>query len=185
MAPRLLEKFEKTILPELKNTLGRTNRHDLPKLQKIVCNIGVGKSSVDKKYMEEALSILKEVTGQKPAVCRARKSIAGFKLRQGMQIGCKVTLRGHRMYEFLDRLISVVLPRVRDFRGLSPNAFDGHGNYSLGFSEQSVFPELNPDKYTKTLGMNITLVSSGNSNDDSREMLRGFGMPFIRDEDPK
>ena len=123
-----------------------------------------------------------QITGQKPLVTKARKAIAGFKLREGLQIGCKVTLRGARMFEFLDRLVSLALPRVRDFRGLEPNAFDGQGNYSLGLSEQLVFPELNPDKFTRVQGMNVTIVISGHSNDESRELLRGLGFPFKADE---
>ena len=182
MTPRLKEQYEKELAPALEKSLGRTNRLSLPRLQKIVLNMGVGSAIGDKKHMEEALSALTEITGQKPIVTKARKSVAGFRLRQGMNIGCKVTLRGNRMYEFLDRLISLALPRVRDFRGLSPKAFDGHGNYSLGLSEQLVFPELNPDKYTRTQGMNITIVSSVDSNDEARELLQGFGMPFIREE---
>jgi large subunit ribosomal protein L5 len=132
--------------------------------------------------LEEATSALSEITGQKPVRCKARKSIAAFRLREGLDVGCKVTLRRARMYEFLDRLISLALPRVRDFRGLSPDAFDGQGNYSLGLSEQLVFPELNPDKYTRVQGMNITICTSSDSNDESRELLRGFGMPFRRED---
>lgn len=160
---------------------GRTNRLSLPKLEKIVVSMGVGSAIADKKHMDDAVAALAEITGQKPLVCRARKSVAGFRLREGMAIGCKVTLRGARMYEFLDRLISLVLPRVRDFRGLSPKAFDGNGNYSLGLTEQLVFPELNPDKYTRQQGMNIALCCSGHSDEESREMLRLFGMPFRAD----
>ena len=140
--------------------------------------MGVGKAIGEKKYMEEAVEALKQITGQKPLVTLSRKSIANFKLREGMAIGCKVTLRGKRMYEFLDRLISLALPRVRDFRGLDPNAFDGRGNYNLGLTEQLVFPELNPDKFTIPQGMNITLVTSTESDDEARELLRGFGMPL-------
>jgi large subunit ribosomal protein L5 len=182
MTPRLKEQYEKEVLPALQKSLGRTNRLSLPRLQKIVVNMGVGSSIGDKKHLEEAVNAMTEITGQKPIITQARKSVAGFRLRQGMNIGCKVTLRGDRMYGFLDRLISMALPRVRDFRGLSPKAFDGHGNYSLGLSEQLVFPELNPDKYLRPQGMNITLVSNVESNDEAREMLRGFGMPFIRED---
>jgi large subunit ribosomal protein L5 len=176
--PRLQEKYVKEILPALAETFGRSNRHALPRLQKIVINMGVGKAIAEKKYMEEAVDVLKQVTGQKPIITLSRKSIANFKLRENLPIGCKVTLRGKRMYEFLDRLISVVLPRVRDFRGLNPDAFDGRGNYNLGLTEQMVFPELNPDKYTIPQGMNITLVTSTASNDEARELLRRFGMPL-------
>jgi large subunit ribosomal protein L5 len=176
--PRLQEKYEKEILPALVEKLGRTNRHSMPRLQKIVINMGVGKAIAEKKYMEEAVDVLKQISGQKPVITLSRKSIANFKLRENLPIGCKVTLRGKRMYEFLDRLISLALPRVRDFRGLDPNAFDGRGNYNLGLTEQMVFPELNPDKYSIPQGMNITLVTSTSSNDEARELLRGFGMPL-------
>jgi large subunit ribosomal protein L5 len=180
--PRFQERFEKEVLPALAQSLGRTNRLALPRIQKIVVSMGVGSAISDKKHMEEAAGALAEITGQKPVRCKAKKSIAAFRLREGLEVGCKVTLRGARMYEFLDRLISLALPRVRDFRGLSPDAFDGHGNYSLGLSEQLVFPELNPDKYTRVQGMNITICTSGGSDDDARELLRGFGMPFRRDD---
>jgi large subunit ribosomal protein L5 len=178
MVPRLLEKYNETIVSSLTEKLKKTNVHTVPKLEKIVVNMGVGSAIQDKKYLEEAIDVLTQITGQKPVVTSARRSIAGFRLREGMQIGCKVTLRGHRMYEFMDRLISIVLPRVRDFRGLNPNSFDGHGNYNLGLSEQLVFPELNPDKYTKSQGMNITFVTNVESDDEARELLRAFGMPF-------
>ena len=180
--PRLQQKYEKEVLPGLEKKLGRTNRLSLPRLQKIVINMGVGSAISEKKHLEEAVSALTQISGQKPAVTRSRKSIANFKLREGQEIGCKVTLRGVRMYEFLDRLISIALPRVRDFRGLDPNAFDGRGNYSLGLVEQLVFPELNPDKYTRVQGMSISIVTSTDSNDESRELLRGFGMPFKTEE---
>jgi large subunit ribosomal protein L5 len=176
--PRLQEKYEKEILPALAEKCGRTNRLSLPRLQKIVLNMGVGKAIAEKKYMEEAVDVLRQISGQKPIITLSRKAIANFKLREKLPIGCKVTLRGKRMYEFLDRLISVALPRVRDFRGLDPNAFDGHGNYNLGLTEQMVFPELNPDKFSIPQGMNITLVTSTDSNDEARELLRGFGMPL-------
>jgi large subunit ribosomal protein L5 len=176
--PRLLEKYEKELLPALAEKLGRTNRHALPRLKKIIINMGVGEAIAEKKFLEDAVAALAQIAGQKPLVTKSRYSIANFKLREGMPIGCKVTLRGYRMYEFLDRLVALALPRVRDFRGLSPNGFDGRGNYSLGLSEQLVFPELNPDKFTRPQGMNITIVISGHSNDESRELLRGFGMPF-------
>ena len=149
MPPRLLERYETQVLPGLKEKLGRANRHALPRLQKIIINMGVGTAISEKKHLEEAVNALTQISGQRPAVTKSRKSVANFKLREGMEIGCKVTLRGTRMYEFLDRLISIALPRVRDCRGLNPKAFDGHGNYSLGLSEQLVFPELNPDKYTR------------------------------------
>lgn len=181
--PRLWERYRTEILPALAKSLGRTNPHALPRLEKIVVNMGVGSAIAEKKHIEEATAALAEITGQKPLVTKSKKAIANFRLREGMSIGCKVTLRGPRMYEFLDRLISLALPRVRDFRGLSPRAFDGHGNYSLGLSEQLVFPELNPDKFLRTQGMNVTLViASSKGDDESRELLRGFGMPFRTDE---
>jgi len=178
MTPRLKDRYEKEIAPVLAEKFGRTNRLSLPRLEKVVVNMGVGSAIGEKKHMEEALDAMKLLAGQKPVITLARKSIAGFRLREGMPIGCKVTLRGQRMFEFLDRLISLALPRVRDFRGLSPKAFDGHGNYSIGLTEQLVFPELNPDKYTHTQGMNVTLVTSTDSDDEARELLRAFGMPL-------
>jgi len=178
MIPRLQEQYEKEILPALAEKFGRTNRLSLPRLTKIVVNMGVGSAVAEKKHMEEAVSALLQITAQKPVITLARKSVANFHLREGMPIGCKVTLRRQRMYEFLDRVISLALPRVRDFRGIGPKAFDGHGNYSLGLTEQLVFPELNPDKFPKVQGMNITLVTSVDSDDEAREMLRMFGMPF-------
>jgi len=177
--PRLWERYQQEIRPALAEKLGRTNVHSLPRLEKIVINMGVGTAITEKKHIEDATAALAQIAGQKPLVTKSRRAIANFRLREGMPIGCKVTLRGLRMYEFLDRLISLALPRVRDFRGLSPRAFDGHGNYSLGLSEQLVFPELNPDKFTRPQGMNVTLViASTKGDDESRELLRGFGMPF-------
>jgi large subunit ribosomal protein L5 len=181
--PRLWERYVNEIRPALAAKLGRNNVHALPRLEKIVVNMGVGSAVTEKKHIEDATAAIAQITGQKPLVTNARKAIANFRLREGMPIGCKVTLRGPRMYEFLDRLISLALPRVRDFRGLSPRAFDGHGNYSLGLSEQLVFPELNPDKFLRPQGMNVTLViASSKSDGESRELLRGFGMPFRADE---
>ena len=178
MTPRLLERYQGEILPALAERFGRANRLSLPRLEKIVVNMGVGAATAEKKCLEEAVEALRQISGQKPVVCLARKSVAGFRLREGMAIGCKVTLRRARMYEFLDRLISLALPRVRDFRGLNPKAFDGKGNYNLGLSEQLVFPELNPDKFTRPQGMNITLVTTTDNDDEARELLRGFGMPL-------
>jgi large subunit ribosomal protein L5 len=177
-APRLWERYEKEILPALAKQFGRDNKHSLPKLDKIVVNMGVGKAASEKKYLEEALDAIKQITGQKPLVTLSRKSIANFKLREGMAIGCKVTLRGRRMYEFLDRLVALALPRVRDFRGLDPDAFDGRGNYNLGITEQVVFPEINPDKFTGVQGMNITLVTTAHNDGEARELLRLLGLPL-------
>jgi large subunit ribosomal protein L5 len=183
--PRLQEKYQKTIVPSLKKKFKRENVMSLPKLQKIVLNMGVGSNLSEKKYMEEAVDVLTQITGQRPVVTKARKSIANFKLREGMNVGCMVTLRGARMYEFMDRLISIVLPRVRDFQGTNPKSFDGRGNYNLGITEFLVFPELNPDKYSKSQGLNVTFTIKGDSDDESRELLREFGMPFRADAPPK
>ena len=185
--PRLQEKFEKQVLPALAKSLGRTNPNSLPRLKKIVVNMGVGAAVEDKKHLEVAAEALGLITGQKPMITKARKSIANFKLREGLAIGAKVTLRRQRMYEFMDRLIAMALPRVRDFRGISRKAFDGRGNYSLGLSEQLVFPELNPDKFMRVQGMNICFVTSTSSDAESLEMLKLMGMPFqaekVKDKD--
>jgi large subunit ribosomal protein L5 len=180
--PRLQTLYEEEIVPQLKDKLKRENRLALPRLEKIVVSMGVGSATQDKKHVEDATSAMAEITGQKPVRCKSRKSIASFRLREGLDIGCKVTLRRARMYEFLDRLISLALPRVRDFRGLNPDALDGHGNYSLGLSEQLVFPELNPDKYTRVQGMNITICTKSSSDDETRDLLKAFGLPFRRDD---
>jgi large subunit ribosomal protein L5 len=176
--PRLHEKYVKEVLPGLAEKFGRTNPFSLPRLKKIVLNMGVGKAIAEKKYMEDAVEAMRQITGQKPLVTLSRKAIANFKLRENLPIGCKVTLRGKRMWEFLDRLVSIALPRVRDFRGLDPNGFDRRGNYNLGLTEQLVFPELNPDKFTTPQGMNITLVTSTDSDEEARELLRRLGMPL-------
>jgi large subunit ribosomal protein L5 len=181
MIPRLQEKYEREILPALREKLGRQNRMDLPRLQKIVVSMGVGSAITEKKHLEDAVEALKQITGQKPMVTTARKAIAGFKLREGLPLGCKVTLRRQRMYEFMDRLVSLAIPRVRDFRGLNPQGFDGAGNYSMGLGEQLVFPELNPDKFTRVQGMNINFVTSARTDDEARDLLDMFGMPFRRD----
>ena len=175
---RLAEKYKKEIVPALQKKLGRTNVHSLPRIEKICVNMGVGKSLQDKNRMEQAVEDLSKVTGQRPQVSKARLAVSGFRLREGNEIGCRVTLRKSRMYEFLDRLISVGLPRIRDFRGINPNSFDGHGNYTFGLSEQSVFPEIDADKVTFTQGMDITIVTSTASDDEARELLKLFGMPF-------
>ena len=182
MLPRLQEKYEKEIRPALEQSLGRKNTLSLPRLEKIVVNMGVGSAIQEKKHLESATAAMAEITGQKPVVNLARKSVAGFRLREDMAIGCKVTLRRARMWEFLDRLIALALPRVRDFRGISRTAFDGHGNYSLGLSEQLVFPELNPDKYLRAQGMNITLVTTTDDDREAFELLSQLGMPFKREE---
>ena len=176
--PRLKEKYLKDIRSGMKDKFAYKNDMMIPKLQKIVLNMGVGEAVRDSKKVEHAARELAAISGQKPIITRARKSIAAFKLREGQAIGAKVTLRRQRMYEFLDRLVSIALPRVRDFRGISRNAFDGNGNYSLGLSEQTVFPELNPDKYLLPQGMNISFVTSAETNEDALELLEQFGMPF-------
>lgn len=178
---RLLDRYQKEIAPQLAKKLGRANALSLPRLQKIVVNMGVGKALQEKNRMEQSAEQLAQITGQKALICKAKKAVSGFRLREGNEIGCKVTLRGRRMYEFLDRLISVALPRIRDFRGVNPKSFDGHGNYSLGLAEQMVFPEIDPDKVTFSQGMDVTFVTSTASDDEARELLRAFGMPF-RDE---
>ncbi|MEI6239740.1 MAG: 50S ribosomal protein L5 [Planctomycetia bacterium] len=181
--PRMLEHYTNTVRPALGQALARTNPHAIPKLEKIVVNMGVGVAVTEKKYLEEALGALAQVTGQKPIATLSKVAVSGFKLRENLPIGCKVTLRGRRMYEFLDRLVSLALPRVRDFRGLSSTAFDGHGNYSLGLSEQMVFPEINPDKFTRPQGMNITLVTTARTDDEAREFLRAMGVPLKKDDE--
>ena len=181
--PRLLDYYIQTVRPALAKALNRTNFHAIPQLEKIVVNMGVGVAVTEKKYLEEAIGALTQVTGQKPIATLSKAAVSGFKLRENLPIGCKVTLRGRRMYEFLDRLVSLALPRVRDFRGLSSTAFDGHGNYSLGLSEQMVFPEINPDKYTRQQGMNITLVTSAKNDDEARQFLRAMGVPLKKDKE--
>ena len=175
---RLMDRYQKEIVPQLADKLGRKNKLSLPRLNKIVVNMGVGKALQDKNRMDQAAEQLAQITGQRPQVTKAKKAVSAFRLREGNEIGCRVTLRGQRMYEFLDRLISIALPRIRDFRGVNPKSFDGHGNYSLGLTEQSVFPEIDPDKVTFVQGMDVTFVMSTNSDDEARELLRAFGMPF-------
>jgi large subunit ribosomal protein L5 len=181
--PRMLDHYTNTVRPQLAKALGTSNPHAIPKLEKIVLNMGVGVAVTEKKFLEEAVGALAQIAGQKPVTTLSKAAVAGFKLRENLPIGCKVTLRGRRMYEFLDRLVSVALPRVRDFRGLSSTAFDGNGNYSLGLSEQMVFPEINPDKYTRPQGMNITLVTTARSDDACRQFLLAMGMPLKKEGD--
>lgn len=182
MKPRLQDRYETQVRAALAEKFGLKNPNAVPRLQKIVINMGVGAAVQDKKHLETAAEAMGQITGQRPVITKSRKAISGFKLRENMQIGCKVTLRRQRMYEFLDRLIAVALPRVRDFRGVSRKAFDGNGNYSLGLSEQLVFPELNPDKYTRVQGMNICFVTSTGSDAQAMELLKLLGMPFQTDE---
>jgi large subunit ribosomal protein L5 len=182
---RLKERYDNELRAALKDELSLDSIMQVPRISKITLNMGVGDAKTDAKALDAAIEELTTIAGQRAQVRRARKSIASFKLREGMAVGARVTLRGARMYEFLDRLISLALPRVRDFRGLNPDAFDGHGNYSLGLTEQLVFPELNPDKYLRAQGMNIAICCSAGSDDESREMLRLFGVPFRNEGDEK
>jgi len=177
-APRLRERYKSEIVPALMKRFGYTNPMQVPRVQKVVVNMGLGEAVANPKLIDGAVTDLTTITGQKPIVTRAKKSIATFKLREGMAIGAKVTLRRERMWEFLDRLITFSLPRVRDFRGVSGKAFDGAGNYTLGLKEQIVFPEIDFDKVDKVKGMNITVVTSANTNEEAKELLRGLGMPF-------
>lgn len=173
----LKEKYKSSIAPGLKKTFNYANPMQIPKIQKIVLNMGV-KATVDKDVLKAVSEDLGRITGQKPVITHSRVSIANFKLREGMPIGVKVTLRGDRMYEFLDRLINSALPRIRDFRGVSAKSFDGRGNYTLGLKEQSIFPEIDPDRIKAVQGMDITVVTTAKTNDEARALLREFGMPF-------
>jgi large subunit ribosomal protein L5 len=175
---RLRDTYENEIRTEMIKKFGYKNVMQVPKLEKIVINMGVGEARDNAKILESAVKDLTEISGQKPVICKAKKSVANFKLREGMPIGCKVTLRGDRMYEFADRLINLALPRVRDFRGVSADAFDGRGNYALGIKEQIIFPEIEYDKVDKVRGMDIIFVTTANTDEESRELLRLFGMPF-------
>ena len=175
---RLKKHYNDKLRDYLKKKLGLKNTFEVPKIIKIVVNMGVGEASADSKKIDSAISDLATITGQKPMITKAKKSIAGFKLRKGVNIGCKVTLRKDRMYEFLDRLVYIALPRVRDFKGLSKKSFDRSGNYSLGLKEQIIFPEINDDKIDKVRGMDISIVTSTTNNNHAFELLRGFNLPF-------
>jgi large subunit ribosomal protein L5 len=175
---RLQDKYTKDIVPALAKKFGRKNVLSLPRLKKIVLNMGVGKALQDKNRMEQAAEQLSMIAGQKSQITKSRVAVSGFRLRENQEIGCRVTLRGKRMYEFLDRLVNVALPRIRDFRGVNPKSFDGNGNYSMGVSEQLIFPEIDADKVNFTQGMDITFVTSTRSDEEARELLRQFGMPF-------
>jgi large subunit ribosomal protein L5 len=178
MATRLKERYEKEVRPALMKELGYGNPMQAPRLQKIVVNMGLGEAISNGKIIDASVAQLASITGQKPVVTKARKSIANFKLRQGQSIGAMVTLRGERMYEFFDRLVSIALPRVRDFKGVSPKAFDGKGNYTLGIREQIIFPEINYDQVEKIKGLNITVVTTAGDDEGGRALLRLLGMPF-------
>jgi large subunit ribosomal protein L5 len=181
--PRLRQRYDSEVRAALKERLGLGNIMEVPRFEKIVVNMGIGQATQQASLIEGAVADLTTITGQKPLVTKARKSIAGFKLREGMAIGAKVTLRGDRMWEFLDRLISLAIPRVRDFRGLPPNSFDGHGNYTFGVNEQLIFPEIDYDKVDTIRGMDITIVTTARTNDEGRALLAAFGFPFRREEE--
>ena len=180
MAPRLKEKYNSQVVPALKEQLALGNVNQVPRLSKIVVNMGVGAAVQDTKQLDAAVDDLRLITGQAPTSTKAKKSIAGFKIRQGMPIGAKVTLRGDRMWEFLDRLLATAIPRVRDFRGLNPNSFDGRGNYSMGVTEQLIFAEVDYDKVDRVRGMDITFVTTGKTNEAAKALLDAFGFPFKR-----
>ena len=180
---RLLDEYHATIAPALSEKFGLKNRMGIPKLEKIVINMGVGRATQDKAVLDAAIDSLTKISGQKPYVTKAKVSVSAFRLREGNEIGCKVTLRGLRMFEFLDRLVSIALPRIRDFRGVNPNSFDGHGNFTLGLAEQVVFPEIDADRLQHTQGMDITIVTSSDNDDQARELLIALGMPFRRPQE--
>lgn len=179
--PRLKEKYLKEIKPSLQKELGIKNVNDIPRLKKIVVNMGVGQATSDHKILDHAVEDLRTITGQQPMICRAKKSIASFKLREGQAIGAKVTLRGDRMWEFYDRLVATAIPRIRDFRGMSTKSFDGRGNYTFGVTEQLIFPEIDYDKIDRVRGMDITFVTSAQNNDSALALLKGLGFPFKED----
>jgi|SRR5690242_17522541 large subunit ribosomal protein L5 len=179
MTTRLQDLYSKNVRPQLMEQFKYKNAFQVPRLEKIVVNMGVGEAAHDSKKMDAAVAELTAITGQKPVVARARKAIANFKLRRGLPIGAKVTLRGARMYEFLDRLVTIALPRVRDFRGLSGRSFDGRGNYAIGLKEQIVFPEINYDKIDAIRGMDIIIVTTAKTNEEAKALLKGFNMPFL------
>ncbi|AOR22414.1 50S ribosomal protein L5 [Clostridium taeniosporum] len=177
---RLQEKYEKEVIPAMVEKFGYKNVMEIPKLEKIVINMGVGEAKENQKVLEAAVNDLSLIAGQKPILTRAKKSVANFKIRENMALGCKVTLRKAKMYEFADKLMSIALPRVRDFRGISAKAFDGRGNYSLGIKEQLIFPEIEYDKIDKVRGMDIIFVTTANTDEEARELLRFLGMPFAQ-----
>ncbi len=180
MTPRLKEKYRSEVVSALIEKMGYENVHQVPKFEKIVLNMGVGAAVQDAKALDAAITDLTIISGQKPAITRAKKSIAAFKVRQGMPIGCKVTLRGDRMWEFMDRLLATALPRIRDFRGVNPKSFDGRGNYSLGVTEQLIFPEIDYDKIDRVRGLDVTFVTSAKTDEECRALLDAFGFPFSK-----
>ena len=180
MSTRLKEIYQNEIVEALMKKFGYKNIMQVPKIEKVVINMGIGEAKENVKILDAAASDLQTITGQKPVITKAKKSIANFKIREGMPIGCKVTLRGDRMYEFVDRLINLALPRVRDFRGVNPNAFDGRGNYALGIKEQLIFPEIEYDKIDKIRGMDVIFVTTARTDEEARELLTQFNMPFAK-----
>jgi large subunit ribosomal protein L5 len=177
-APRLKVRYDEEIRDRLKERLGHGSTMAVPRIVKVTLNMGVGEAKTNAKALDDAAAQLGIITGQRPVMTRAKNSIAGFKIREGMPLGCKVTLRGDRMYEFLDRLMTIALPRIRDFRGINPNAFDGRGNFSMGVREQIIFPEIDYDDISETRGLNITITTTARNDDEARELLRELGMPF-------
>ena len=180
MSSRLKEQYQNEIIDAMIKKFGYKNIMEVPKLDKVVINMGVGEAKDNAKLLDAAIADMEKITGQKAVVCKAKKSVANFKIREGMPIGCKVTLRGEKMYEFVDRLVNLALPRVRDFRGVNPNAFDGRGNYALGIKEQLIFPEIEYDKVDKVRGMDIIFVTTANTDEEARELLTQFNMPFTK-----
>jgi large subunit ribosomal protein L5 len=178
MRPRLLDRYRSEVVSRLSQEFGYGNRHQVPRLEKVVVNVGLGEASQNPKLMEKACEELAVITGQKPVVRKARKSVAAFKLRQGQPVGCTVTLRGDRMWEFYDRLVNVALPRVRDFKGVSPKAFDGRGNYTLGLREQIIFPEVDYDRVERITGLNVTVCTTARTDAEGKALLQQLGMPF-------
>ena len=177
---RLKEQYQNEIIDAMIKKFGYKNIMEVPKLDKVVINMGVGEAKDNAKLLDSAIADMEKITGQKAVVCKAKKSVANFKIREGMAIGCKTTLRGDKMYEFVDRLVNLALPRVRDFRGVNPNAFDGRGNYALGIKEQLIFPEIEYDKVDKVRGMDIIFVTTANTDEEARELLTQFNMPFTK-----
>lgn len=180
--PRMKQRYDDTIVKALTDKFGYTNRFAVPKIEKITLNMGVGEGSQDKKKVQVALEEMQLIAGQKPVITKAKKSIAQFKLREGMPIGVKVTLRGAQMYEFLDRLVTIAMPRIRDFRGLNPKSFDGRGNFAMGLKEQIIFPEISYDNIDTVRGMDVIVTTSANSDDEARELLKLFGFPFPQEQ---
>ena len=180
MSSRLKEQYQNEIVPAMTKKFGYKNIMEVPKLNKVVINMGVGEAKDNAKALDSAIADMEKITGQKAVVCKAKKSVANFKIREGMSIGCKTTLRGDKMYEFVDRLINLALPRVRDFRGVNPNAFDGRGNYALGIKEQLIFPEIEYDKIDKVRGMDVIFVTTAKTDEEARELLKQFNMPFTK-----